>query len=103
MKLILKLLPPITILSALAMALILVCACDKKPLHWAELEDFYAESLTLPQQQTDSIDRFDLKLVDFAAQRPEARNDHYYQLIIANIQQARLATWLLNSPEWVKY
>ena len=85
------------------MALILVCACDKKTLHWAELEDFYAESLTLPQQQTDSIDRFDLKLVDFAAQRPEARNAHYYQLIIANIQQARLSAWLLNSPEWVKY
>ena len=31
-----------------------------------------------------------------------ARDDQYYQLIIANIRQARLSIELLNSPEWVK-
>ena len=36
------------------------------------------------------------------ARRPEARDDQYYQLIIANIRQARLSIELLNSPEWIK-
>ena len=36
------------------------------------------------------------------ARRPEARDDQYYQLIIANIRQARIEIAVLNSPEWVK-
>ena len=89
-------------LCVLALVITLMCACEKADGHFAELAEYYKESLTLPQQQTDSIDRFELKVAGYVARRPEARDDQYYQLIIANIRQARLSIELLNSPEWVK-
>ena len=89
-------LPPL--IGALSLVLLLAAGCERAELHLPELADYYRESLTLPQQRVDSVDRFELKVADFASRRPEARNDSYYPLIIANIQQARIEIAVLNSP-----
>ena len=83
----------------LLLALLLFGSCEKEVLRYAEMEQYYEESIGLAQTSPDSISSFSRKVDAFVTLYPAAKEDPLYPEIKANIRQA----WLnirINGGVW---
>ena len=76
-------------LSLLLSPLFVSCYGDDT-LRYAEMQDFYVESQTLPEVSLDSVDRFSGKVDGFVGVHPDAVDDPLYPKIQDNIRSASI-------------
>lgn len=75
-------------------------SCEKDVEHYAEMQQFHAESLTLQQVATDSVARFAQKVDAFVTLHPAAQGDPLYPEIQQHISDALFRITITIHDEW---
>ncbi len=76
------------------------CSSDSDTIRYAEIQDYYTESMNLTQVTTDSVYRFTDKVQSFIYLHPDAYDDPLIPQIEANIRKACLNMTITVDPNW---
>ena len=77
--------------------------CGDEALRYAEMEEFYVESRTLPEVSLDSVNRFSGKVDGFVEVHPDAVDDPLYPRIQENIRSASVRVGFTATTDWQDY
>ncbi len=76
------------------------CSGESDAPRYAEMQDYYTESIRLPQVTIDSVTLFSRKVDTFVGLHPDATDDPLYPQIRNNIRQASLRFTIEVDTAW---